>query len=82
MTGKLGTQLFGYARTLVRWAEEKDKPNEKRLAEFGDSGQETLKLKPTVIFVSYGSDDETERYERRRSTSSAASPTESSSSRT
>ncbi len=39
------TPLFGYARTLVRAAEELPKPNEKRLQEFGDSGQETLKLK-------------------------------------
>src|SRR5262249_479794 len=36
------TPLFGYARTIVRWAEEKDKPNEKRLQEFGESGLETL----------------------------------------
>ncbi len=37
--------LFGYARTVVRAAEELSKPNEKRLQEFGDSGQESLKLK-------------------------------------
>ncbi|HZZ82074.1 MAG TPA: S46 family peptidase [Gemmataceae bacterium] len=37
--------LFGYARTIVRGAEELTKPNEKRLAEFGDAGQETLKIK-------------------------------------
>lgn len=37
--------LFAYARTVVRAAEELPKPNEKRLAEFGDSGQESLKLK-------------------------------------
>jgi hypothetical protein len=39
------TPLFGYARTIVRGAEELPKPNEKRLAEFGDAGQESLKQK-------------------------------------
>jgi hypothetical protein len=39
------TPLFGYARTIVRAADELPKPNEKRLQEFGDSGQETLKVK-------------------------------------
>ncbi len=37
--------LFGYARTLVRAAEELPKPNEKRLSEFNQSGLESLKLK-------------------------------------
>jgi peptidase S46-like protein len=37
--------LFGYARTLVRAAEELPKPNEKRLSEFGDAGQGGLKFR-------------------------------------
>ncbi|MSU79570.1 MAG: S46 family peptidase [Gemmataceae bacterium] len=37
--------LFGYARTVVRAAEELPKPNEKRLQEFGESGQASLKQK-------------------------------------
>ena len=37
--------VFGYARTIVRAAEELPKPNEKRLSEYGDSGQQSLKLK-------------------------------------
>ena len=39
------TLLFGYARTLVRAAEERTKPNEDRLAEFGDAGEETRKVR-------------------------------------
>ena len=39
------SSLFGYARTLVRAAEELPKPNEKRLHEFGESGLESLKIK-------------------------------------
>jgi hypothetical protein len=39
------TSLFGYARTLVRAAEEYPKPNEKRLEEYGDAGKVSLKLK-------------------------------------
>ena len=39
------SSLFGFARTLVRAAEELPKPNEKRLQEFGDSGLASLKLK-------------------------------------
>ncbi len=39
------SSLFGYARTLVRAAAERTKPNEKRLEEFGDSGLPTLKVK-------------------------------------
>jgi hypothetical protein len=37
--------LFGYARTLVRAAEEYQKPNEKRLEEFGESDKESLEQK-------------------------------------
>jgi hypothetical protein len=40
-----GTTLFGYARSVVRAAEELPKPNEKRLSEFGESGLESLKMK-------------------------------------
>jgi hypothetical protein len=39
------TSYFGYARTLVRAAEEYAKPNEKRLQEFGDSDKESLELR-------------------------------------
>lgn len=38
------TTLFTIARTLVRWAEEKDRPNADRLREFRDSNLESLKL--------------------------------------
>jgi hypothetical protein len=38
------TELFTIARTLVRWAEEKEKPNGDRLPEFRDSNLESLKL--------------------------------------
>ncbi len=41
----LSTTYFGYARTLVRAAEEFAKPNEKRLAEFTDSGKKSLEQK-------------------------------------
>jgi hypothetical protein len=37
--------LFGYARTLVRAAEEFPKPNEKRLQEYVESGKRSLELK-------------------------------------
>jgi hypothetical protein len=37
------TELFGYARTLVRNAEEKGKPNAERLREYADANQATLK---------------------------------------
>jgi hypothetical protein len=37
--------LFGYARTLVRAAEELAKPNEKRLEEFGESNKESLQIR-------------------------------------
>lgn len=36
------SDLFGIARTLVRMAAEDEKPNEKRLAEYRDSGRESL----------------------------------------
>lgn len=39
------TTLFGYARTLVRAADEFAKPNEKRLEEFFDSNKKSLELK-------------------------------------
>jgi hypothetical protein len=37
------TQLFGIARTLVRYAEEKEKPNAERLREYRESNLESLK---------------------------------------
>lgn len=39
------TTLFGIARTLVRAAEESQKPNEKRLEEYGESDKKSLELK-------------------------------------
>lgn len=39
------SNLFGYARTLVRAADEFAKPNEKRLEEFGESDKKSLELK-------------------------------------
>jgi hypothetical protein len=36
---------FGYARTLVRAAEEYPKPNEQRLSEYGDSGKKSLVIR-------------------------------------
>jgi hypothetical protein len=39
------TTLFGIARTLVRAADEYQKPNEKRLQEFGESEKKSLELK-------------------------------------
>jgi Peptidase S46 len=38
------SQLFTIARTLVRWGEEKTKPNSDRLREFRESNLESLKL--------------------------------------
>jgi hypothetical protein len=38
------SSLFGIARTLLRWSEEKGKPNGERLRELRDSGLESLKL--------------------------------------
>jgi len=37
------SELFAIARSLVRMAAEDNKPNEKRLAEYRDSGRESLK---------------------------------------
>ncbi len=39
------SDLFSIARSLVRMAAEDEKPNEKRLAEYRDSGRESLKRK-------------------------------------
>ncbi len=39
------TSLFGYARTLVRAAEEQAKPNEQRLEEFAESDRKSLEFK-------------------------------------
>ena len=39
------SELFGIARSLVRMAAEDEKSNEKRLAEYRDSGRESLKRK-------------------------------------
>ena len=39
------TSLFGYARTLVRAAEEFPKPNDQRLSEYSDSDKPSLELK-------------------------------------
>jgi hypothetical protein len=39
------TTLFGYARTLVRAADEFAKPNADRLSEYGDSDKESLEFK-------------------------------------
>jgi hypothetical protein len=41
--GSLGT-LFGYARTLIRLAEEKPKPSSDRLREYRDSNLKTVEL--------------------------------------
>ena len=38
------SDLFGIARTLLRAAEERPKPNGERLREFSDSGRESLEL--------------------------------------
>jgi hypothetical protein len=37
------SELFGYARTLLRAAEERAKPNAERLREYGEANLETLK---------------------------------------
>ena len=36
------TPLYGYARTLVRLAEENEKPNDKRLPEYTDARRPAL----------------------------------------
>jgi hypothetical protein len=41
------SHLFGFARTLVRWADEKDKPPAEQLREFRESALPTLK---TALF--------------------------------
>jgi hypothetical protein len=38
------TTYFGIARTLVRWADEKDRPNAERMREFRDSALDSLKM--------------------------------------
>ena len=40
----LGSSLFRLARMLVRWNEERAKPNEQRLAEYRDSARKTMEL--------------------------------------
>ena len=40
----IGTQLFGFAQTLVQMAAEDQKASSERLKEFQDSGRESLKL--------------------------------------
>ncbi|MGL6226930.1 MAG: S46 family peptidase [Thermoguttaceae bacterium] len=37
------SKLFGYARTLLRFVDEMEKPNSERLREYRESGAETLK---------------------------------------
>ena len=41
----LGGELFSIARTLVRLAEENEKPNGERLREFSDAGRSSLELR-------------------------------------
>lgn len=48
-----GSDLNALARSLVRWAEEKEKPNERRLREFTDSAVPVLRqrvLSPAPIY--------------------------------
>ncbi len=50
------TQLFGIARTLVRYAEEKEKPNAERLREYRESNLESLKqllFSPAPIYEDF-----------------------------
>jgi hypothetical protein len=44
LAGAFNSVLFGYARTLVRMAEENEKPNAQRLAEFTDARRASLEL--------------------------------------
>ncbi|MDT5061606.1 MAG: hypothetical protein QOH63_2065 [Acidobacteriota bacterium] len=44
LSAAFNTQLFGIARTLVRLAEENDKPNAQRLPEFTDARRASLEL--------------------------------------
>jgi hypothetical protein len=43
-SGAFNSELFGIARTLLRAAEERPKPNGERLREFVESGRESLEL--------------------------------------
>ncbi|MEQ8273342.1 MAG: S46 family peptidase [Deltaproteobacteria bacterium] len=43
--GTFGSSMMGHARTLVRWAAEKDKPNGERLPEYTDSKLPALKAR-------------------------------------
>jgi hypothetical protein len=50
------TELFGIARTLVRAADERPKPNGERLREFADSNKQSLELQlfsPEEIYDDY-----------------------------
>lgn len=38
------SQLFGIARTLLRWADESERPSGERLREFGEAGRPSLEL--------------------------------------
>jgi hypothetical protein len=40
----LGSELFRLARILVRWNDERAKPNDQRLAEYRDGGRQTMEL--------------------------------------
>jgi hypothetical protein len=40
----VGSSLFRLARILVRWSEERARPNDQRLAEYRDSGRATMEL--------------------------------------
>src|SRR4029079_18436219 len=42
------SELFGYARSLLRNAEEREKENNVRLREYADANQETLKKQLTA----------------------------------
>jgi hypothetical protein len=44
LAGAFNSVLFGYARTLVRMAEENEKPNAQRLTEFTDARRASLEL--------------------------------------
>ncbi len=44
LAGAFNTVLFGYARTLVRLADENEKPNAERLPEFSDARRAQLEL--------------------------------------
>ena len=42
--GAVGSSLFRIARTLVRWNDERAKPNDQRLPEYRDSARKTMEL--------------------------------------